>query len=382
MAEVEQHIHNNLRAEEQLVHQLQADLQSNHAAAAAKDAEVAAAAQKLHELTQQLAAHEHAADSAAAAKEAELAGLSRQLAAQSDVVQQLQIVIRDSGNSTAAKDVHIAQLAEQLANARLDWASLQSASAADTDALQSCMKEQHARLQQLQSEVWDSSRSLAAKDSQIAELTKQLSAVRVDWTKHAAGKDTEHAGLVAQLTDSQSRVQELQTAVRDSTSRSTAKDAQLAELTEQLSSARQDWSALQAAKDSEISALSCQLAEKQSALDKLQEAAMQRRSADSAESERNSSQMQVQLVHQRSTLHSCLMKVVIGLGCVAAVCVCPRMSCQYKTYKGQTSTAHQHLSEFRYHVMLHFLLHCSDSSELDCLNPNSETVQQRPTAPV
>lgn len=287
------HIHNNQQAEQQLVQQLQADMQTSHAAAATKDAEVAAAAQKLHELTQQLAAHEHAGDLVAAAKEAELAELSQQLATQSDLVQQLQIVIRDSGNSTAAKDVQIAQLAEQLANARLAWSSLQAASAADTDAVQNRIKEQHACLQQLQNKLRDSGKSLAAKDSQVAELSNQLSVVRDDWSKHAAEEDTETASMTTQLTGTRSQIQELQMLVKDSTNSSIAKDAQMAKLTEQLSSARQDWLSLQAAKDSEISALRCQLAEEQSALEKLREAAMQKSSANSADSGADTAQMQV-----------------------------------------------------------------------------------------
>ena len=57
-----------LRAEQQVVRQLQAQLLSSQQAAAAKDAEVAQATQKLHELTQQLAAHEHANDSVSASR--------------------------------------------------------------------------------------------------------------------------------------------------------------------------------------------------------------------------------------------------------------------------------------------------------------------------
>ena len=48
--------------------QLQAQLLVSQEAAAAKDAEVAQAAQKLYDLTQQLAAHEHANDSASASR--------------------------------------------------------------------------------------------------------------------------------------------------------------------------------------------------------------------------------------------------------------------------------------------------------------------------
>ena len=59
---------NDDHTQAQLVLQLQAQVLKSQEAAAAKDAEIAQAAHKLHDLAQQLAAHEHAHDSASASR--------------------------------------------------------------------------------------------------------------------------------------------------------------------------------------------------------------------------------------------------------------------------------------------------------------------------
>lgn len=284
------HLYSQLQAEQQMVQQLQSDMLIIHTDAAAKDAEIAAATQKLYELTQQLAAHEHAADSAVAAKEAELASLRQQLAATNELAQQLQIVIRDGGNSSAAKDAQIAQLIEQLAAARLEWSTLHAAKAAEADAMQRQLQGQHLLTQQLQSEAHNSSNSLAERDKQIEQLTAHLSALTQDSGEQRSDQSAAHDALATQLANLEQRNQELQILLQDSTGSSTGKDVQILYLTEQLSTARQDWSALQAARDSEVSHLQCQLVAEQTVVLKLQEAAEQHRSAMSAA---ESAQLQV-----------------------------------------------------------------------------------------
>ena len=173
-----------------------------------------------------------------ACREAELATLTQQLTASSELTQQLQIIVRDSSNSTAAKDLQIAQLAEQLAVARQDWARLHSAKEAELDALQSQLLQHSASVEQLHCVVRDTSCSTAAKDAHIAEL------------KESVGQ--------------------LQLALRDSSNGSIKKDAQIAAVKEQLSVARQAWANLSDDKDMQRAESGSQLMASQEAVQQLQ----------------------------------------------------------------------------------------------------------------
>ena len=189
--------------------------------------------------------------------------LTQQLAASSDLTQQLQVIIRDSGNSTAAKDMQIAQLAEQLSIARQDWSALQAAKGAELDALQSQLLQHSASVERLQYAVQDTSNSTAAKDAQIAELNasvQQLQYALQDASNSSAAKDVQ----VADLT------QQLQIVARDSSNSTAAKEAQIAELMQQLSAARQAWAALSDAKDAKEAELTAQVTASQGVAQQMQ----------------------------------------------------------------------------------------------------------------
>lgn len=198
-----------------------------------------------------------------ASREAELDLLTQQLAASSELIQQLQVILRDSGNSTAAKDMQIAQLAEQLSIARQDWSALQVAKGAELDTLQSQLLQHSASVEQLQYAVQYTSNSTAAKDAQIAELSasvQQLQCALHDASNNTAAKDV----LVADLT------QQLQIVVRDSSNSTAAKDTQIADLMQQLSAARQAWAALSDAKDAKDAELTTQLSASQEVAQQMQ----------------------------------------------------------------------------------------------------------------
>ena len=191
-------------------------------AVSGKDATIAEARQKLGDLTQQLASHEHQSEQAAAAKEAVIAEMSHHLqsagSAQADLAKQLQETVAD-------RETAVSVLTKQLQEAEADREAavvgltkqLQQAEADRETAVSEATKHEESESleQQLASSKAEHSSSLATKDAELADLTQQLQASQRnlrELAERAAGMERQLTERSGELTKHQALVKQLQAA--------------------------------------------------------------------------------------------------------------------------------------------------------------------------